>query len=150
MTRAGPHEMAYFRLVLEKIVERGVEALERESSRKGFSVGCPGAMNRMDLINLRLEMEGAHGGKLDVCKTEAALSLLESEKWLTISAPPDNDDDDSDVEEEGRKKRRKSSGRKSMRGTYYGLSPRCFMELGDFLMKCGPICIQNSTLIWGL
>ena len=67
-------------------------------------------------------------------------------------APPDEDDDDSDKEdgdsddEDGggkkkrkRKKKRASSDsrRKSLKGTFYGIGPRSFMELGDFLQKVG-------------
>ncbi|KAL7538546.1 hypothetical protein ACHAXR_011959 [Thalassiosira sp. AJA248-18] len=154
----GPHEMAYFRLAIEKIVERGVEQLESEAggntTNHSTSVGCPGALNRMELINLRTELDGAHKDKLTIAATEFALELLETEGWLVRVAPPaddeeEDDDDDGDEEEdeeEGgskRKKRRKKrpsstgSRRKSLKGTFYGVGPRSFMELGDFLQKAG-------------
>ncbi|KAL7549235.1 hypothetical protein ACHAWF_012509 [Thalassiosira exigua] len=157
----GPHEMAYYRLVLERLVERGAENLERAENtenRRGSgvgaaaaSVGCPGALSRMELINLRVELEGAHKDKLSVAQTERALDVLEQEGWLARAAPPPEDDDgddgDDDDEEEGgrakrkRKKGRASSGggsrRKSLRGTFYGVGPRSFVELGEFLQKAG-------------
>lgn len=163
----GPHEMAYFRLVLEKIVERGVENIEGGSNAaaSGSKVGCPGALNRMELINLKLEMEGVHKDKLSIRQTELALEMLEEEKWLVQVAPPVEDDSDDDEEEEeednggnggddekeeGRRPKRRrrkrpssrgSSGggsrRKSLKGTFYGIGPRSFMELGEFLIKAG-------------
>ena len=168
----GPHEMAFFRLVLEKIVERGVENIESGSiaATSDSAVGCPGALNRMDVINLRLEMEGAHKDKLSIRETERALEMLQEQKWLVEVAPPAEDDSDDDGEQEGedagekeedggieedageegrrpkrrRKKRPSSRGsrsrgsrRKSLKGTFYGIGPRSFMELGDFLEKAG-------------
>lgn len=168
----GPHEMAYFRLVLEKIVERGLENIEDGSNAAASEsgVGCPGALSRMELINLKLEMEGAHKDKLSISQTERALEMLEEQKWLVQVAPPvegdsddddeqqeDDDDEDEDggsgkdgEEEEGgrpkrkRKKRPSSRGsgrggsrRKSLKGTFYGIGPRSFMELGEFLQKAG-------------
>mmetsp|Transcript_21384 Transcript_21384/g.46434 ORF Transcript_21384/g.46434 Transcript_21384/m.46434 type:complete len:309 (+) Transcript_21384:109-1035(+) len=145
LSKGGPHEMAYFRLALEKIVECGVELLEEGNSNSGSAVGCPGAMNRMDLINLRTEMEGNHRDKLTIAQAEGALELLESEGWLVRAAPPADDDDDEDMdeddEEEGgrssKRKRRRKPSRKSLKGTFYGIGPRSFMELGDFLQKAG-------------
>lgn len=154
MSKGGPHEMAYFRLALEKIVERGVDILEGGGSSGGASVGCPGALNRMELINLRTEMEGNHKDKLSITQTENALEVMEGEGWLARVAPPaedDSDDDDEenedeDDDEEGgrpkrkrKKKRPSSSGsrRKSLKGTFYGIGPRTFMELGEFLQKAG-------------
>lgn len=141
-SRGGPHVMAYIRLVLEKLVERGVELSDD-------GVGCPGKLNKMNLINLRTELEGAHKDKLTIRQTEVALELMEGEGWLVRVAPPDDDDDDDDMgndsdEEEGgrgtkkRKKRKSKSKRKSsLKGTFYGVGPRSFMELGEFLQHVG-------------
>ncbi|EJK55252.1 hypothetical protein THAOC_25033 [Thalassiosira oceanica] len=144
-SRAGPHEMAYFRLVLERLVERGADGGgDGGSSQQQFVVGCPGSMKRMDLINLRTDLEGAHENKLGISETQAALDMLEGEKWLVQVKPPgeDSDDDDEDDDEDAgsrRKRKRSSAGdrRKSLKGTYYGIGPRTFMELGDFLKKSG-------------
>ena len=156
LSKGGPHEMAYFRLIIEKIVENGLELLEAGGGgSNGAAVGCPGALNRMELINLRTEMEGNHKDKLNIAQVENALDLMENEGWLVRVAPPDEDDDDdddsdkedgdSDDEDGGGKKKRKrkkkrasSDGRrKSLKGTFYGIGPRSFMELGDFLQKVG-------------
>ncbi|KAL9179747.1 hypothetical protein ACHAXT_007717 [Thalassiosira profunda] len=147
-SKGGPHDMAYYRLVIEKIVERGVDLLE---NGEGTGVGCPGSMNRMDLINLRTELEGAHEGKLTIAQTENALEVLEGEKWLVRVAPPsegdsDDEEDGGGEEEEDRpkkkrkgKKRGSSTGsrRKSLKGTFYGIGPRSFMECGELLQKAG-------------
>lgn len=152
----GPHELAYFRKCLEKLVECGNEFLEgyQQQQQQGGKrrrnntvpiVGCIGALNKMDLINLRTEMEGPHEGKLSIAQTEAALDIMESEGWLVPAAPPgedddddenDNDSDDSDNEDKPKKRKRKPS-RKSLRGAYFGIGPRTFMELGEFLQNCG-------------
>jgi len=151
-SKGGPHELAYFRLVIEKIVERGMELIE-EDGQSAAGVGCPGAMNRMELINLRTEMDGAHRDKLTIAQTEDALESLEGEGWIVRAAPPAEDDDDEDEDnddeedEEGgrsaRKKRKKRPSsvrggrRKSLKGTFYGIGPRSFMELGEFLQNAG-------------
>jgi len=164
LSRGGPHEMAYFRMALEKIVERGVELLEEESNNNadGNGVGCPGSLSRMELINLRTEMDGNHRDKLTIRQTECALEVLEEEGWLARVAPPaedDSDDDDDkkededDDDEEGpgrpRRKRKKrpssrsstpssrGNRRKSLKGTFYGVGPRSFIELGEFLQNAG-------------
>lgn len=131
----GPHEHAYLRLLLEKLIERGNEI--------DTNVGCAGVLNKMDILNSRTDLEGAHANKLTVSQTEAALELFVMEKWLVEMSPPgEGDDSDAeDEEEEDRpKKKRKSKGgdrRKSLKGTYYGIGPRCFLELGEFLQGAG-------------
>lgn len=51
------------------------------------------------------------------------------------------EDEDSDDDDKPKKKRKKSSAggdrRKSLKGTYYGIGPRCFLELGEFLQGVG-------------
>jgi len=150
-SRAGPHEMAYFRLALERLVERGTDGGgdggSQQQQQQQFAVGCPGSMTRMDLINLRTDLEGAHENKLGISETQAALDMLVAEKWLVQVKPPgededngdDNDDDDDEDGGSRRKRKRSSAGdrRKSLKGTYYGIGPRTFMELGDFLKKSG-------------
>jgi len=149
----GPHEMAYVRLLIERIIERGSMLLENSRSSNAYpAVGCPGAMNRMEIINLRTELEGAHQGHVTIAQAEMMLGLLVEEGWLVRMAPPsfggsqneDDDDDDADEDdEEGnetRKPRRTNNKRKTPAkkgGTFYGIGPRCFMELGEFLMKAG-------------
>ncbi len=180
--------MAYFRLALERIVERGNEIIEaacadhiddggadgnnggRRSGGAGVGVvggvGCPGAMNRMDLINLRTELDGIHGNKLMIDRAEAALGGMIKEGWLVQVSPPgggggggsdddkdgdeDKDKDEDDGDGEGRRstakhKRKKSGGGSSkgggrrrslsLRGMYYGIGPRSFMEMDEFLQK---------------
>ncbi|KAL3773444.1 hypothetical protein ACHAWO_011624 [Cyclotella atomus] len=131
----GPHELAYLRLLLEKLVEHD------NANNKSNHKGCMGIMNKMDIINTRNYLEGAHANKLSLASTESALEVFITEKWLVEMAPPgddDSDDEDQEEEEERRKKKkRKSSGRKSLKGTYYGIGPRSFLELGEFLVGVG-------------
>ncbi len=149
LCHGGPHELAYFRLVFEKLVERG---LENESA--SASVGCSGVMSRMELINLRTELGGPHKDKLTISQTEVALEMLEREGWIVVGAPPEEDDEsvpDGEDDEGGgvqsskiRRKRKSAkrsysdgNRRKSLKGTFYGVGPRSFMELGDFLQGLG-------------
>ncbi len=147
----GPHEMVYVRLLIERIIERGSMLLENSSANAYPAVGCPGGMNRMEIINLRTELEGAHKGQVTIARAEATLGLLIEEGWLVRVAPPsigggqndddeeDGNDDDDDDEGNKRKKRRSRSNKSSTKkgGTFYGIGPRTFMELGDFLLKAG-------------
>ena len=133
-------------------------------------MGCPGAMNRMDLINLRTELDGIHGDKLTIDRAEATLGGMIEEGWLVRVSPPgegggggggsdddeDGDEDEDEDEDDGdgvgrrstaKRKRKKSGGGSSkggdrrrslsLRGTYYGIGPRSFMEMGEFLQKAG-------------
>ncbi|KAL7522023.1 hypothetical protein ACHAWX_006718 [Stephanocyclus meneghinianus] len=136
LTQSGPHELAFLRLILQKLVDIGEDFL--------FSPGCRGVMNTMDIINSRTELEGAHANKLSVTQTEAALELFLMEKWLVEMAPPGEEDSDGEEEsdeERSKKKRKRRSNtgdrRKSLKGTYYGIGPRCFLELGEFLQDVG-------------
>lgn len=148
----GPHEMAYVRLLIERIIERGSMLLENSSSNAYPALGCPGGMNWMEIINLRTELEGAHMGQVPIAQAEMVLRLLVEEGWLVQVAPPslgggknadEDDEKDDDEDEEGnndrRKKRRARSNKSSTKkgGTFYGIGPRTFMELGDFLLKAG-------------
>lgn len=138
----GPHELAYLRLLLEKLVER-------DNNNTNTNVkGCRGVMNRMDILNARTELEEPHANKLTIPQSEAALELFLIEKWLVEMRPSGEvtEDEDSDnLEDDGedkpkKKKRKKSSGgdrRKSLKGTYYGIGPRCFLELGEYLQGVG-------------
>ena len=151
ISKGGPHEMAYFRLVIERIVERGNEILnDDDSPTSSSSVGCPGMLNKMELINLRTELDDGHKDKLSIEMTELALQCMIDEKWLVrvVAAAPamtqrrgaDGDEDEED-DTTTRKKRKSSSKRSSssssLKGTYYGIGPRTFMECSEFLHKAG-------------
>merc|ERR1712238_514570 len=124
----------------------------------------PGALSRMELINLKLEMECAHKDKLSIRQTERALEMLEEQQWLVQVAPPvevdcddvveledkekdENSDGNGEEERRPQRKRKKrpssrgsSTGggrRKSLKGTFYGVGPRSYMELGEFLQEAG-------------
>jgi len=153
ISKGGPHEMAYFRLVIERIVERGNEILNDDDSptSSSSSVGCPGMLNKMELINLRTELDDGHKDKLSIEMTELALQCMIDEKWLVrvVAAAPamtqqrggaDGDEDEED-DTTTRKKRKssnkRSSSSSSLKGTYYGIGPRTFMECSEFLHKAG-------------
>ncbi|KAL3822563.1 hypothetical protein ACHAXA_007674 [Cyclostephanos tholiformis] len=171
----GPHEMAYFRLVLERIIERGNASGDddEDGGGGGGGVGCTGALNKMELINLRTELDGKHGDKLTIEKTEMALSCMIEEGWLVRCSPPgggegggggggtrggyvDDDDDDGGNVDGSRKRRNghRGGGRRrssSLKGTYYGIGPRSFMELHDFLLKAGlPVDRMPQMILHGI
>ena len=97
----------------------------------------------MDILNSRTELEEPHANKLTIPQSEAALEVFLTEKWLVEMKPSGEvtEDEDSDDEDKPKKKRKKSSAggdrRKSLKGTYYGIGPRCFLELGEFLQGVG-------------
>ena len=146
ISKGGPHEMAYFRLVLERIVERGNEILNNDDDDNVTTtpggVGCPGMLNKMELINLRTELDEGHKDKLSIEMTELALQCLIDEKWLVrVAAPSMGDDEDEEDDGNNARKKRKNNSRKSssssLKGTYYGIGPRTFMECSEFLQKAG-------------
>ena len=153
ISKGGPHEMAYFRLVIERIVERGNEILNDDDSpptSSSSSVGCPGMLNKMELINLRTELDDGHKDKLSIEMTELALQCMIDEKWLVrvVAVPPamtqqqrgadgDDEEDDDTTTRKKRKSSNKRSSSSSLKGTYYGIGPRTFMECSEFLHKAG-------------
>ena len=54
----------------------------RKSRIKEPSVGCNGSLSRMEIINLRTELEGVHSGKISLPDAEARLKLFEREQWI--------------------------------------------------------------------
>lgn len=163
ISKGGPHEMAYFRLVIERIIERGNEIILNDddddnnnhnnvsTAGGGGGVGCPGMLNKMELINLRTELDEGHKDKLSIEMTELALQCLIDEKWLVRVVAPttmtqqgvdDEEEEKDDGNMTGKKRGRKSNSRKSsssssLKGTYYGIGPRTFMECSEFLQKAG-------------
>lgn len=143
----SPHELAFLRLILEKLVESSNQQLdqdneeekenEEESSDEGTSsrnkkrrrvnrtrgIGCIVSLPRMDLINLRTELTGHHQNKLTIQQTDNCLASLEAEGWLVACINPNG---------------RESSRRRSMGGSSnLQLGPRAYMEFPDFLVKVG-------------
>lgn len=101
----NPHELELLKLVLERIVERHLEDLEgaaedaedddgggTSSSSSGpaaaAAAGCDAGLRRMECINLRTELKGAHKGKVGVREAERALSAFVAEGWLIASHKP--------------------------------------------------------------
>ena len=151
-----PHEMAYLRLIVEKIVERGMD-MDETGGAEGVGAGSRGCLGRISVLNLRNELEGPHEGKVGLAQAQHALSCLIGEKWLVATNPPEDDDeDDDDDEEEGDETetptgKRKRGGRKSRGGrtsldglggdgpalSHVMVGPRTYMELPDLLKDCG-------------
>lgn len=191
----NPHEMAFIRLVLEKIVENGLERDEQEEepepepeadneeeenenqekteeeeekdinnnhlstkttkSKTRIRGCCSGALSRMDIINLRMELTNAHADKIHVKQAEFLLDLMEQEGWIVprtfandsdYHVNDDDDDDDASVTSPGgdkvtrkkKKKRKISRGDKSSNtATYMQLGPRAYMEITNMLIDWG-------------
>ena len=151
-----PHEMAYLRLIVEKIVERGMD-MDEAGGAEGVGAGSRGCLGRISVLNLRNELEGPHEGKVSLAQAQHALSCLIGEKWLVATNPPE-DDEDEDDDEEGDEEtetpnagKRKRGGRKSRGGrtsldglggdgpalSHVMVGPRTYMELPDLLKDCG-------------
>mmetsp|Transcript_3650 Transcript_3650/g.7076 ORF Transcript_3650/g.7076 Transcript_3650/m.7076 type:complete len:328 (+) Transcript_3650:245-1228(+) len=160
----SPHEMAYLRVIIERIVERGMELDDDAAaggSGSGVGAGCRGSLGRIAVLNLRDDLEGPHEKTISVGQAEHVVSSLVAEGWLVPTVPVDddgddddedeNDDDDETGEDGGSKKRRRggSSKRKGGRTSLDGLGgdgpalshlmigPRTYMELPDLLKDVG-------------
>jgi hypothetical protein len=144
----SPHELAFFRLILEKLVEKDADA-DNDGNSNGNSSrgkGCTSYMSRMDMINSRLSLSGVHEGKLSITQTENALDLLEVQGWLVGAFPPNDGAGDENVnimspENTRRSSRRRTggsaSGSSSGRSKYLQIGPRSYLEFPDFLIKVG-------------
>mmetsp|Transcript_3372 Transcript_3372/g.4955 ORF Transcript_3372/g.4955 Transcript_3372/m.4955 type:complete len:345 (-) Transcript_3372:848-1882(-) len=124
------------------------------------SVGCTGALTRVDLLNLRSKLAGPHENKLNIRDTERVIDRMLEEGWLVIGPAPRNYDNDKDEEEEEdkeeeelsspRKKKRhqRKSPRKSTGGNtqnnkqHYWIGPRTYMECPELLTDLG-ICKER-------
>jgi len=164
-----PHELAFLRLVLERLIDicsDGNESdedededeedqptssagkrrrREKNSNQRGM-MGCEGSMSRMDLINLRTELSGPHKDKLSISSVEHMIDKLETEKWL-IPAPSLRGEESPD----GRQVRRKNSSRRTdgdAGPTWLQIGPRTYMELPDFLCELGMNKHQLPQLIY--
>lgn len=143
MTKS-PHEFAYFRLVLEKILELDSSTSSANNTR---GKGCTSYMNRNDLINLRLDLPEPHKDKLTIAQTENTLNLLETQKWLVPALPMEGDsnneegDDTSTPTSRKRKHRSSSSYSSGMtrngQSKYLQIGPRAYLEFPDHLVKAG-------------
>ena len=94
MTSDNSHEIALFRLIIERLVETSRLQMtdqddgnddddDRDQSRKRrkrnrLGVGCQSSLSRMTMINLRMELSGIHQGKLSIGQVENALNKFES------------------------------------------------------------------------
>ena len=165
----NPHELAYFRLVLEKFIEIEThnDDTTTSSSRGGRGSrrgkGCASYMRRMDMINLRTELTGAHQGKVSIDQAESTLNLLEMQGWLVAAIPPSEggldlngaviaSPDASSSSRRASRKRMESGGSSSNSGIgrvvggrskYLQIGPRCYLEFPDFLVKAG---LENDKL----
>lgn len=162
----NPHELAYFRLLLEKFVELEMnqsdnhETTSRRGSRRGK--GCTSYMRRMDMINLRMYLTGAHKDKISITQAENTLNLLEVQGWLVAAMPPSEvDPNDAAMASPDASSRRSSRRRmessssssnnhsSSIGGVvgggskYLQIGPRCYLEFPQFLIKVG---LDNDKL----
>ena len=148
--------MAYLRLIVEKIIERGMD-MDEAGGAEGVGAGSRGCLGRISVLNLRNELEGPHEGKVSLAQAQHALSCLIGEKWLVATNPPEDDDDEDDDDEDDEETetpnagKRKRGGRKSRGGrtsldglggdgpalSHVMVGPRTYMELPDLLKDCG-------------
>lgn len=129
-----PHEVALFKVILEKLIEQGKEgeedseeeeddnddddddssnnegkrrAVKAKTNKSGGGVtGCTGYLSVMDMLALRSELTDAHEGKLTLQQTQDAIDKFIQEKWLVPK---------TDTTKEDGNKRRSSSGSASSR-----------------------------------
>jgi hypothetical protein len=146
----NPHELALFRLILERFVELsqqdddlsgegGIESEQgtndgvnagRSNRKRGRhdrrGKGCQAALSRVTLINLRTELKGVHAGKLSITEVENALNLFIAQGWLVKAGLTEG------AIATTTKKKRNSFG-----GCSLQLGPRSYMEFSNFLVELG-------------
>ncbi len=143
----NPHEFALLRLIVERLVETFTRTIHdeqenendedgddnQEGSRKRRkrtrrNKGCHASLSRIDMINLRTQLAGAHAGKLEIQHAENAINLFESQGWLVEAAPPTDPNSSS---------RRTSTGGGRRGASHLQLGARAYMEFPEFLEKAG-------------
>lgn len=144
----SPHELAFFRLILERLIEKDTSSSSSnsdstQSSRRGRhgSSGCNAFMSRMDMINLRLDLTGAHKDKLNITQVEHVVDLLETQGWL-VPAQVTSEDIDAAASptqdfSNGRRPRRNASSDSVKASKYLQIGPRSYLEFPDFLINAG-------------
>ena len=153
----SPHELAFFRLILERLIEKDTSSSSSsnsdsttQSTRRGGgrhgSSGCNAYMSRMDMINLRLDLTGAHKDKLNITQVEHVVDLLETQGWL-VPAHVYSEDIDAAAAAAASLTQDSSSGRRPRRNVssdsgnkaskYLQIGPRSYLEFPDFLINAG-------------
>ena len=121
------HEIAYMKLVLQRIAES-----EQNSSRmdKQRGLGSTGKMHKIDLINLKNELEDVHKQKITLHVAEKVILNCCEEGWLIPSFRTENgiDIEDDNIESDNTPRKRKSS-------EMLQIGPRSYMEIPEFLEK---------------
>lgn len=130
-----PHEIAYLKLILQRITESepDVEEMDEEENivKKKFKrgMGSLGKMKKMELINLRSDLQDAHKQKITIDGAEQALTAFIREGYLVHVPENANENDDNND------KNQKNSSRT---GKMVQLGPRTYMELPEFMEKLLP------------
>jgi len=99
----NPHEIALFKIVLEKLIQKGNgdeendDCSENEDNNAPRRVsktvtGCRGYMSFMEMLALRSELTEPHEGKLTLQQAQDALEKFIQEKWLVPRRNNKNDD----------------------------------------------------------
>jgi len=162
VTSKSPHEMALFRLILERLLESFTQsqqdidetnqdncddenedfekqrlAKKRQTQR---GMGCQASLSRMEMINLRTELTSHHKDKLSISQVEMALANFESQGWLVSASPEISHSTrarrESNMSQSSAKKRRRSMNQFGD-SNYLQIGPRTYMELPDVLTGMG-------------
>jgi hypothetical protein len=160
----SPHDMAYIRLVFEKLIDKFNESTEappvddeeqdethgkkkKRSSSSRQGMGCQSALSRIDMVNLRLNLPDAHKNKLNILQVEKLLKVMQIEGWLTVAHVDDDDDNRQSI---GGNKRKSTSSETSKEAKHLKIGPRAYLELPDLLKDLGlerqhiPQCILHA------
>jgi len=162
VTNKSPHEMALFRLILERLLEsfnqsqqdidennqdncdEEIEDFEKQRLAKKRQtqrgMGCQASLSRMEMINLRTELTSHHKDKLSISQVEMALANFESQGWLVSASPKISHNTiarrESNMSQSSAKKRRRSMNQFGD-SNYLQIGPRTYMELPDVLTGMG-------------
>jgi hypothetical protein len=141
----NPHELALFRLILERLVEMSTEQNEEEEDhpndgsarkrrkRSRMGAGCQAALSDLAMINMRTELTGAHANKLTIEQVQNMLDLFLSQGWFVVAANSDS----AGLSQLNRDGTPASKSRKKKKTRYLQLGPRSYLEFAEFLRKLG-------------
>jgi hypothetical protein len=160
----SPHEIALFKIILERLVERGKEKEDdneedndcdsddgTSNHRRGAKAktntspvaGCTGSLSIMEMLSLRSELTESHEGKLTLQQTQDAIDKLIQEKWLVPNLGSKEDGISGRRSSSASTSSKKRRGRKSSAeefestGATYQIGPRTYMELDMVLRDMG-------------
>jgi len=77
-------EVAFFKLIIEKIVEDGIRMTAENADEidRNLSAGCKGTLSVLEAKNLRMDLPESFRGKMNAYGAERAIEGFVDENWF--------------------------------------------------------------------